>query len=560
MESVVNQVLDKNYSPSKNFFSSDLILQSFLKENLSNEGYSYMSDKLFNVGKSAAMEMNPLAMDADKNGPILVKRNFLGQNIDEIKFHPSYWQLMEIAVKTEMFRVKWEPGLRKKFRKESNRLGFSTGFLFAMSEMGQYCPLCMTDGVARLINLYCNDEDKERLLKKIYTDTAEDLYTGAMFLTEKTGGSDVGANQVTARHYKDDLYHLNGEKWFCSNANADIIFVLARTDASVKGTQGLSIFLVEKHLKDGSKNPIEIIRIKEKLGVRSMASAECLLTNTVGKLVGKEFQGFSIMTDMINLSRVYTAMGSLSGSRRAIIEAYQFLNHRKTFGKNAIDHALIRDKFSEIGSLYVGNFYLVWRTVRALDMAENGNEEEEHLLRVLTPMIKKHVSEESVMLVRESMELMGGLGYIEDAVIPRIMRDLLVNPIWEGSGNIMILDMLRATVKSKGFEVMTTHIHRSFTNSEKYDDLLQDLNDLKTLASSLASKERDIIESTSKPLFEKLTKLYQISVLLDALNNENAPWVKPAIDFLKENMSCKIPELRTPLSKTEISGLISWGF
>jgi len=560
MESVLNQVLDKDYSPSKNFFSSDLILQSFLKKDLSKEGYSYMSDKLFNIGKSAAVEMNPLAMDADKNGPVLVKRNFLGQNTDEIKFHPSYWKLMDIAVKTEMFRAKWEPSLRKKFKNESNRLGFSTGFLYAMSEMGLYCPLCMTDGAARLINLYCEKADKDRLLKHIYTDDSQELFTGAMFLTEKTGGSDVGANLVTARHYKDGLYHLNGEKWFCSNANGDIIFVLARTDSSVKGTQGLSIFLVEKHLKDGSKNPIEIIRIKEKLGVRSMASAECLLTNTVGKLVGKEFQGFSIMTDMINLSRVYTAMGSLSGSRRAIIEAYQFLNHRKTFGKNAIDHALIRDKFREIGSLYVGNFYLVWRAISALDHAENGNLEEEQLLRILTPMIKKKVSEDGVFLARESMELMGGIGYVEDTVLPRILRDLVVNPIWEGSGNIMVLDMLRATLKSKGFEIMTTHIHRSFANSEKHEDLLQDLNDLKILASSLANKERDIIESTSKPLFEKLTKLYQISVLLDALNNENAPWVKPAIVFLKENLSCKNPELRSPLSKTEISGLISWDY
>lgn len=559
-ETVLNQVLDKNYSPSKNFFSSDLILQSFLKKELTKEGFSYMSDKLFRIGKSAATEMNPLSMDADKNGPVLVKRNALGQNINEIKFHPSYWQLMDIAVKTEMFRAKWEPKLREKFSAESNRLGFSTGFLFAMSEMGQYCPLCMTDGAARLINLHCKDEDKERLLKHIYTDVTEYLFTGAMFLTEKTGGSDVGANQVTASQIKGDLYHLNGEKWFCSNANADIIFVLARTDAAVGGTKGLSIFLVEKHLKDGSKNPIEIIRIKDKLGVRSMASAECLLTNTIGKLVGNEFQGFSIMTDMINLSRIYTAMGSLAGSRRAIIEAYQFLNHRQTFGKNALDHALIRDKFREIGSLYVGNFYLVWRTVRALDRAENGDAKEEQLLRMLTPMIKKQVSEEGVYLARESMELMGGIGYIEDTVIPRILRDLMVNPIWEGSGNIMILDMLRASMKSKGLEIMTKHMQDSFTKAENCTYLLQDLNELIDLASSFGNEERDSIESAAKPLFENLTKLYQISVLLDALNKENETWINPTIDFLKERIANVKPSIRPPLSKTEIAGLISWNF
>jgi len=266
------------------------------------------------------------------------------------------------------------------------------------------------------------------------------------------------------------------------------------------------------------------------------------------------------MTDMINLSRIYTAMGSLAGSRRSIIEAYQFLNHRKTFGKNAIDHALVRDKFREVGSLYVGNFYLVWRAVRALDRAETGNEEEEQLLRILTPMVKKQVSEESITLVRESMELMGGIGYVEDSIIPRIMRDLLVNPIWEGSGNIMILDMLRASIKSKGFDIMTHHIQVAFTKSEECNCLLEDLNKLKVLASGIAGEEKDKLESTSKPLFEKLTKLYQISVLLDEKTNENKSWINPAILFLKEEIINEGPRVKTPLTKTEISGLISWSY
>jgi len=555
-----NKVLDEKYCPSNNFFFSDLILQSLLENELSEQGYAYMSDKLSFTGKSAANEMNSLSMDADKNGPILIKRNFLGEDVDEIKFHPSYWKLMEIAVKTEMFRAKWEPNLRAKFKIESNRLGFSTGFLFAMSEIGQYCPLCMTDGAARLINLYCNPSDKKRLLKHIYTDRSDDLYTGAMFLTEKTGGSDVGANLVTASHYKEDLYHLNGEKWFCSNANADIIFVLARTDKKILGTRGLSIFLVEKYLKDGSKNPIEIIRIKEKLGVRSMASAECLLNNTVGKLIGSEFQGFRIMTDMINLSRIYTAMSSLAGSRRAIVEAYQFLNHRNTFGKNAMDHALIRDKFRKIGSLYVANFYLVWRAVRALDSAENGNVEEGQLLRIITPMIKKQVSEDGVYLTRESMELMGGLGYIEDTVIPKILRDLNVNPIWEGSGNIMILDMLRAALKTKGFEIITKHIRKSFTKSKKATVLMPILKELIALFSILKKEDKDTIESTAMPLFEKLTKLYQISVLIDAKKSENILWIMPAINYLKDEIIQEKTGVMKPLTKSEIKGLISWKY
>ena len=341
-----NKVLESNFRVSSNFYQSDKILKNYLKQQSSVAGLTYMTEKLNYTGIEAAGKMNELSLIADKSGPELVKRNALGQTINEIRFHPAYWELMKTAVKSEMFRVKWEPTLREKFNAEKQVLGFGSAYLYSLSECGQFCPLCMTDGVARLIDLFCDTEDKARLLPHIYTENADDFYTGAMFLTEKTGGSDVGANLVAATHLEGKNYLLNGEKWFCSNANADLIFVLARTDNSIKGTKGLSIFLVEKKLPSGEKNPIDVIRLKDKLGVRSMASAECILTNTVGKMVGKEFEGFKVMLEMITLSRIYNSVGALACARRALIEAYQFLSFRKTFGKTAIEHALIRTKLT----------------------------------------------------------------------------------------------------------------------------------------------------------------------------------------------------------------------
>jgi len=198
--------------------------------------------------------------------------------------------------------------------------------------------------VAVLIDRFCDENDKKRLLPAIYTTAFSEMKTGAMYLTEKAGGSDVGANIVLAEKIEGKTYSLTGEKWFCSNANGAIAFVLARTNPDKKGTGGLSIFLVEKELPDGTKNPMDIIRLKEKLGVRSMASAEIMLEGTRGKLIGQEFEGFKIMTSMINLSRVYNSVAALSASKRALMEAYQFLTGRNTFGKNAIDHPLIRKK------------------------------------------------------------------------------------------------------------------------------------------------------------------------------------------------------------------------
>ncbi len=556
-----NKVLNNNFRPSSNFYHSDKIFENYLKKNSSADGFAYMSDKWDFIGKEAAGKMNELSLLADKYSPQLVKRNSMGENIDEIKFHPAYWDLMEIAVKSEMFRVKWEPSSRKKFNNEKQLLGFGAGYLYALSECGQFCPLCMTDGAARLIDLFCDDEDKARLLPHIYTDNADDLFSGAMFLTEKTGGSDVGANIVVAEHLEGENYLLNGEKWFCSNADADIIFALARTDSSIKGTKGLSIFLVEKVLPSGERNPIEVIRIKDKLGVRSMATAECMLNNAVGKLIGREFDGFKVMMQMVTLSRLYNSVAALACSRRALVEAYQFLCFRETFEKVAVDHALIRTKLTELGSLNAANFYLVWRTVKSLELADSGDERESNLLRLINPMTKKWSAETGVYITRESMELMGGLGYIEDTVMPKLMRDVMVLPIWEGSGNIIILDMLRALTKTKGFEIICDEINKSAGNNALYGHWLkEELNKLILFSKKLIQLPQDEMEASAKPFFEKLTSLFQLSLLIDNLNEESKQWIMPAVNYLKEKYSpSELKEVK-PLSTDEVKDLIGWEF
>lgn len=556
-----NKVLDADCRVSKNFYHSDKIIRNYLKNEISAGGMHHMHSKLEGIGEEAAGKMNALSLLADKFSPELIKRNSLGETINEIRFHPAYWDLMKIAVKSEMFRVKWNPELRNKFENEKHHLGFAAGFIYAMSECGQFCPLCMTDGAARLVDLFCDEEDKNRLLPHIYTDKADDFFTGAMFLTEKTGGSDVGANITVATHLEEKKYLLTGEKWFCSNANADLIFVLARTDAAIKGTKGLSLFLVEKNLPDKEKNPIDIIRLKDKLGVRSMASAECMLTDTVGKLVGNEFEGFKVMAEMINLSRLYNSVAALACSRRALIEAYQFLSYRKTFGKTAIEHALVRTKLTELSALHVANFYLVWRAVKALDKADAGNEKEKELLRIINPMTKKWSAETGVYITRESMELMGGLGYIEDTVMPKLMRDVMVLPIWEGSGNIIILDMLRAMAKSKGFEILCEEITGSAKDNSDFGNWMNiELKKLIAFSEKLKILPPDEMEASAQPFFEKLTSLYQISLLIDNLNDESKEWILPALNFLKEKYSPSDLKETKPLSVDEVWGLIGWEF
>jgi alkylation response protein AidB-like acyl-CoA dehydrogenase len=558
-EPVKNRVLKGNYRPSENFFKSDLILQQLLEKQLSPDGMKYMRDKLIKQGMESSRHMNELSMLADKHGPELVKRNALGETINEIRFHPAYWELMKIAQTSEMLHVKWAPHLRQQFQKERHRMGFSSGFLYAMSESGIYCPLCMTDGVARLIDSFCEEDDKLRLLPAIYSKELDPFFTGAMFLTEKAGGSDVGANLVQAKQLEGKLYLLNGEKWFCSNANADIIFVLARTDDKILGTKGLSIFLVEKFLKDGSRNPMDIVRLKDKLGVKSMASAECILNNTVGKLIGNEFEGFKIMAEMMNLSRIYNSMAAIAAARHAMIEAFQFLCHRQSFGKLAIEHPLVRTKFEELQALYLSNFYMCWRAITALDNADNGNTDEAALLRLLTPMIKKYSAESGVYLVRESMELMGGIGYIEDLVIPKIMRDVMVLPIWEGAGNIMILDMLRALVKSDGFKVMCNEIRMAIIMKSDYSTWLQtELELLIKFSSELPDLEKDTQEASAGIFFQRLTSLYSNALLLMALNENTKKWIIPALDYFIKQHQLRDTLTRKPMETEKLKDMIGW--
>lgn len=442
-----NRVLKEGFRTSDNFYRSDLWLQALWQALFPEEVFRRLEPLLDAMGAVAATEMDALAAAADKYPPELVPRNWYGEDIQEIRFHPAYRKLQDIAVNSGMFRLKWHPETRRFYEGYRHAAGFAVGFFYAMAENGLYCPLCMTDGAALLIDKYGDEEDKERLLPRIATHDPGAFITGAMFLTEKAGGSDVGANLTTASHAGGRWYKLNGEKWFCSNANADVAFVLARTHPEIPGTRGLSIFLVEPRLPDGAPNPRRIIRLKDKLGVRSMASAEIILTDTLGKLYGAEGEGFKIMADMINLSRLYNAVTAVADMRRALAEAWQFLSFRITFGKPALSHALMRQKWLRLLQLYLGDLVLLWRTIQAYDRAEQGHADEARLARLLTPMIKKGTAENVVYLVRECMELIGGMGYIEDSILPRLMRDCLVLPIWEGTGNIMVLDMLRALKK-----------------------------------------------------------------------------------------------------------------
>lgn len=568
MSSHQNTVLTEDARSSTNFYESDRILRHYLQKHVSGSGLEYMSDKLQRLGAQAAGRMNLLSAAADREQPRLKRRTPTGEPQNSVVFHPAYDELLTIAAESEMFYVQYEPRFRDRFAAERHQLGFAAGQLYAMTEMGVYCPLCMTDGAAHLVDQYSPEKLKERLLPRLTARSGEDLYTGAMFLTEKAGGSDVGRNLTTAEHLEDDRYLLNGEKWFCSNVNAEVIMALARTGKVEDGTRGLSLFLVEKALPDGSANPMDIIRLKDKLGVRSMATGEVRFTDTVGVRLGEENRGFRLMTEMINISRTYNAVAALAAGRRAVIEAWQYLNHRVTFGKRAVSHALVRRKFEELGANYVADFLLVWRAIRAMDHTGQGNSESERqLMRMLIPMAKWRSAEQAVYTVRECMELMGGNGYIEDFIMPRLLRDVNVLPIWEGSGNIILLDMLRAAQKTNALAILVHEIEETAAGSEKYGALISGrLAAVQELWVSLEQDKdgngkgnRDMTEAATRPLFSELVTLYQMALLIQETGPGSAAWTEPALRYLASTYEEPL-QPDPPIDAETLQNLIGWDY
>jgi alkylation response protein AidB-like acyl-CoA dehydrogenase len=548
-----NQVLKEGYRKSKNFFLSDFHFQNYFQTTLKEDYDTLISDWEF-VGEKAANEMNRLSYWADKYPPELIKRTPLGETKDEISFHPSYWKLMEIAVHSKMFQYKWNEKFRNHYSKNAHKIGFSLGYLYSMTECGIFCPLCMTDGAARLIDKFGSESHKKELIPHIGTNNPEDFYTGAMFLTEKTGGSDVGANLVSAKSLGNNYYALNGEKWFCSNANADLAFVLARTNPEVQGTKGLSLFLLRNVDSKGNSNYKEIIRLKEKMGVKSMASAEIIFHNTEAELIGNEGEGFKLMAEMINLSRLYNSVAAVAAHRRAIIEAWQHLAFRSLFGKDALSHILIQEDFFQLGAEWISDFAITFQAVDWLDTADHGNELAKSLCRILIPICKYITAENAYKGIQKSMELMGGIGYIEENTLPRLMRDALVLPIWEGAGNIMFLDMYRAALKSNALLDMLNFIHSALKkiNNKKINEIFEKLiADFKKILAEPNPNEINI-----RYLFQKLIPFVKIAILSEHAHNQS---FSLAMDYGITKLENHNPSISN-INISNVEKIINWNF
>lgn len=510
-----------------NFFKEDPNFRFVLNHYLEEPFKEWAFNELETLGESCGNEMDERASHTDREGqPRLIKYDRFGNDISHIWLNDGYLKTVQEVYNTGIvgYVHKDIPALQAK---GTYTYSFAQGYLVSQTEAGFYCPVTLTMATAYLIDHYADDWLKEKFLPHVISTGETELYEGATFLTERQGGSDVGANETVAVK-EGDYYRLTGEKYFASNAGAcGVATVLARMEGAPSGTKGLSLFLVPWKKEDGTLNHIKIRRLKDKLGVRAVPSAEVEFEGAKAYLIGNAEQGFHYMMEALNLSRVCNAVASVGIMRRATVESKKYAFQRDAFGQKLSNYPMIKESLVNMTVRQEVQLGALFRLITIFDrvmgkVSETVSDEEKILHRLLIALVKMRTAEEAVQFSHEAIEMHGGNGYIEDFVTPRLLRDAQVLTVWEGTANILGLEVIRLLNKYKGelifrsyieklIRTLPSHLH-SYTQAveEAFKKLDEYVELLKTSSSEMQTY-------FAKPIANLMTDIYlYVSALLEA--------------------------------------------
>lgn len=444
----------------ENFYDLDPAFAGLLAHYMAPDLHAHLEPHLARLGELAGGKLDDLARMADRHLPVLHSRDRHGRDADWIEYHPSYKEMERVAFEEFGLNSLYHRGGAMGWPEPMGALAkYAIQYLFVQAEFGLMCPISVTDTSAVLIKRYAEPEIAARYLPRMTALKREEIWTGAQFMTERAGGSDVSGNQVMASHDGSD-WRIHGDKWFCSHADGDVILMLARTQGAAPGNAGLSLFLVPRRLEDGSRNGYRIMRLKDKLGTRSMASGEVRFDGAVAYLLGQEGRGLKHMMDQVNLSRLSHGVRAAAMMRRCLNEAMAVARYRSAFGRTIIDFPLLRRQLMKImlPTEQALSFYLF--TASVMERADAGDAQAERSLRLLTPLLKFRTARDNIQVATLAMEVRGGLGYIEEWVNARLVRDAHLGVLWEGTSNINALDVTgRAIPKAAGHEALAAELH-----------------------------------------------------------------------------------------------------
>lgn len=506
----------------ENEFTDDIFIQDYLKTYFPSEQLNTILPDLENFGKRAANEFIEWANDAQLNEPTLTQYNAFGQRVDEIKIAQGWKNLNDAAAEEGLIAI----GYERQFSAYSRLYQFVKLYLFTPSSAIYTCPLAMTDGAARLIELFGDDELKTTALQSIISRNPSTFKTSGQWMTERTGGSDVSRSMTFAEETANG-YILKGHKWFTSAITADMAFTLASTEPATEIKRApLSLFYLPIRQEDGKLNGIEVEALKDKLGTRALPTAQLQLTGAKAKLVGEKEKGVRTISTLFNITRIYNTISAVSYMRRAYSLSEKYGKQREAFGKTLQEHVLHKKTIRELEIAYQSGTLFAFFLARLLGKEDCNlaTENEKSLLRILTPIAKLYTAKQSIKSASEHIEVFGGIGYLEDSGIPVMLRDTQVLSIWEGTTNVLSLDMLRAIEKENGLQAWHAFATETIShcNTEK----------LKIHAAKLQQKTLFILDFIQQKQHTKLAAYAKDIAFYIAETSIALLW----LDFLSDNL------------------------
>ncbi|XP_019362282.1 PREDICTED: acyl-CoA dehydrogenase family member 11-like isoform X1 [Gavialis gangeticus] len=436
-----------------NPYLEDAFLQGYLKAHLPSKVLEEVSLDLERFGARVVAEIDSLGRECELNPPALQQYNAWGQRVDHIITCPAWKRLKEIAAEEGLVAEAYE----RRYANWSRVYQILKLYLYTASSGFFSCPLAMTDGAAKVIETLGISGPLEKAFGHLTSRDPRKFWTSGQWMTERRGGSDVGCGTETvAKEQADGAYCLYGFKWFTSATDADMTLTLARImdvhGEVEQGSRGLSLFFMEVRDKEGKLNGVEVQRLKEKLGTRQVPTAELLLDGAKAHRISAEGRGVASIANMLTITRIHNVNGSVSGMKRIISLGRDYASKRVAFGKFLKDHPLHMQTMARMEVQRRGAFLLLMEIARLLGLEETSmaSERDQLLLRLLTPVAKLYTGKQAIAVISEGLECFGGQGYMEDTGLPVALRDAQVLTIWEGTTNILSLDVLRSLTKSQG--------------------------------------------------------------------------------------------------------------
>jgi alkylation response protein AidB-like acyl-CoA dehydrogenase len=461
----------------QNFWAIDRQFQDLLSLYMEPALLAHMTPHFDRLGMLAGGRLDELAQVADKHPPVLNPRDKYGRDEDWIDYHPAYREMEKIAFdEFGMHAMSHRAGVLGLAAPAHPLVKYAITYLFVQAEFGLMCPVSVSDTSNFIIKRFGSDALKRLLLDRLLSQDPAVMLKGTQFMTEKAGGSDVGAIETEAERVGVgadgvERWRLYGQKWFCSHADADVAVMLARPRGAAPGTAGLGMFALPRRLEDGSRNSYRIVRLKDKLGTRSMASGEIILDGATAYLIGDVNRGFKQMMEQVNLSRLSHGVRAAAMMRRCLNEALAAARGRRAFGKAIAEYPLLRRQLMKIMLPTEQALSMFAFSADAMGRAngydgKGGDKEAENLLRILTPVYKFRACRDNIPVASQALEVRGGIGYIEEWVTARLVRDAQIGTLWEGTSNINALDVVqRAVGKAGGHKTLTTALKAKYEPS-----------------------------------------------------------------------------------------------